>query len=182
MTCSFFIKSKFWQLISWKNPLCRFQIRFFRLKFGKKIPKRLIALGVHYLSVQLRCSWAWFCTCQSVERYETLSDILKSPDLAALWVHKDTKVSDILKSGDPPGLSEFLFLGKHMDKIHRTKKIEKKKIRGRGRVPTTQHQSESALEFHDGFFHGQQPHCSLPASRFPWNFRLAKMTLFLWLC
>ncbi len=57
-----------------------------------------------------------------------------------------------------------------------------KKIRGQGRLRTTQHQSESALEFHDGFFHGQQPHCSLPASRFPWNFRPAKMTLFLWLC
>jgi len=85
-------------------------------------------LGVHYLSKcnSDRCTWAWFCTCQSVERYETLSDILKSPDLEALWVHKDTKASDILKSGDPPGHSEFLFWGKHMDKMHCTKKIEKK--------------------------------------------------------
>jgi hypothetical protein len=81
---------------------------------------------------------------------------LKSPDLAALWVHKDTKASDLLKSGDPPGLSEFLFLGKHMDKMHRTKKNEKKSGVKGGFPPLNTNQSQH-LNFMMVSFMGNNP-------------------------
>jgi hypothetical protein len=73
MACSFFfIKSKFWQLISWKNPLCRFQMRFFRLKFGEKFPKK---------NKFTDCTWVSITS--ATQTY--LSMILHMPECRKIW-------------------------------------------------------------------------------------------------